>query len=192
MCDRLGCRLRKTRHKRKTRQSILELIDHGTLRLTVACGSMTWAAGQHACVLPETAYTHARFLSFPGVQSSPHESHPFSFANAPNEDKVALFILKVHAGVTKRLHDSLGCATTGLVLVQLEGPYGSAVDMSRASSVILIAGMGRSLLAVWLIVLRRYWHHVLPLASFGLGKDAPGSIESAPERTTPVACPPGS
>ena len=94
------------------------------------------------------------FLSCPSVSTSPHETHPFSIANMPNDRDEAVFLIRVHSGelsvewespsscpgFTRRLRDRLSGEVTTDIPVYLEGPYGSSHALSSYSTVVLVAG----------------------------------------------------
>jgi hypothetical protein len=98
-------------------------------------------------------------MSVPTVHASPHEGHPFSIANVPNERDELVFLIRVHGGeldilleaalkahepiltgLTKRLRDALKQEVTADIPVYFDGPYGSSHSMAHYSTVILVAG----------------------------------------------------
>ncbi|RSH83916.1 hypothetical protein EHS25_005160 [Saitozyma podzolica] len=117
-----------TSQKRDTSECLVELVSEGVMRITMARPLLHWKAGQHA------------FLSMPSVGGGPHEQHPFSFATVPTkESRKAVFLIKAHNGVTKRLLDHLR-SESQTVPMYIDGPYGVSHDVSSYDTVLLVAG----------------------------------------------------
>ncbi|KAJ8096641.1 ferric reductase NAD binding domain-containing protein [Lipomyces tetrasporus] len=67
------------------------------------------------------------------------ESHPFSIVET--RDKHYIFVAKAHAGLTKKIHNSVTKQNgNNTVRVWIEGPYGESYPIARYETVLLVAG----------------------------------------------------
>ncbi|KAL7424328.1 ferric-chelate reductase Frp1 [Cryptotrichosporon argae] len=144
-----------SRHHAEGVRETLEVVDVELIRVTLK-RPVTWGPGQHF------------FLSAPSVQQLVHERHPFSIANIPESNGgEAIFLIRVHTGFTKRLHEYLSTREAELSssmstiapgsprsvlttsssstaehkpLFLLDGPYGPRESLAAYASVLLVAG----------------------------------------------------
>lgn len=116
--------------------SVVELIDHDVVRVTVTRPLFKWTPGQHA------------FVTMPGVALLRYEQHPFTMANIPNEKGEVVFIFRALSGFTRRLVNRLNDTVAHDINCYIEGPYGGEGfghglghgPLQAHDAVILIAG----------------------------------------------------
>ena len=110
-------------------------LDSETTRIVIARPPITWTPGQHVLLSCHTI--------------APLQSHPFTIASIPSDDKMEFFV-KSKSGGTKRYlryAEKLGLPSTETRIshcqqsaVTIEGPYGRTRSLKQFDSVMLIAG----------------------------------------------------
>ncbi|RDB30601.1 Ferric/cupric reductase transmembrane component 1 [Hypsizygus marmoreus] len=114
--------------------SSIEVLSPHFLRITVPRPPhFHWLPGQ------------STFLAFPGISTSPFESHPFTISTIDDGgdsewSKKLVFLVRVRKGATHRLLDSASANGEEPVKVVLDGPYSSPPLLVGFDTVVLVAG----------------------------------------------------
>ncbi|KKY22588.1 putative metalloreductase [Phaeomoniella chlamydospora] len=124
-------------------KATLTKLPGNVTRISIDKPAMSWKAGQHV------------FLACHSVV--PLQSHPFTIASLPSDDKME-FLVRAEKGGTKRFlaHASkIGelpldqpSTKSGMKMVAVEGPYGRIRDLKQFDSVVLLAGSNGSTFTV--------------------------------------------
>ncbi|KAI9719490.1 MAG: hypothetical protein M1828_006197 [Chrysothrix sp. TS-e1954] len=113
----------------------LEPLPYGVVRFSIPNPPFSWQPGQHT------------FVSCHSVV--PLQAHPFTITSIPSDNKLE-FLVRAHAGGTKRLYDfanknaelpsNLDLRSRQTLPMSLQGPYGYIRPMQQFDSIVLLAG----------------------------------------------------
>ncbi|WVQ74007.1 hypothetical protein IAR50_003588 [Cryptococcus sp. DSM 104548] len=106
----------------------IEVMEGDAIRLTFKRYGFKWSAGQHV------------FISAPRVSYGPVEAHPFTIANAVNDDHEVVVVARVYGGFTNQLLKAVSSSSEKKVRCYIDGPYGQAHSFGSYDHVLMVSG----------------------------------------------------
>ncbi|TYJ55487.1 hypothetical protein B9479_003877 [Cryptococcus floricola] len=106
----------------------IEVLEGDCMRLTFKRYGFTWKAGQHM------------FVSAPRVSMGPVETHPFTIANAPNDEHEVVVLPRVYGGFTSDLLKAVSSSSDKTIRCYIDGPYGSPHSFASYDHVLMVSG----------------------------------------------------
>ncbi|GAA6032159.1 hypothetical protein JCM8097_007102 [Rhodosporidiobolus ruineniae] len=110
-------------------QMQVQLLADDCLCLKFSRPGFKWSPGQHV------------FLSTPWLsKGNVLEAHPFTAANAVNDEGDFIILARVYDGFTRQLRDKVSSTTSANISCYLDGPYGESHSLRGYDSILIVAG----------------------------------------------------